>query len=111
MSRKIHIGAAQLGPIARNETRPQVVARLIALMREAKAGKEEGCDLLGQSCNIAPTGEMVAMCSTVEDELVTAVCELDRCRELKDNVFNFGLHREPETYRLIVETKGTVEPA
>ncbi len=77
----------------------------------AKAGKEEGCDLLGQSCIIAPTGEMVAMCSTVEDELVTAVCELDRCRELKDNVFNFGLHREPETYRLIVETKGTVEPA
>lgn len=77
----------------------------------AKAGKEEDCDLLGQSCIIAPTGEIVAMCSTVEDELVTAVCDLDRCRELKDNVFNFGLHREPETYRLIVDTKGPVEPA
>ena len=77
----------------------------------AKAGKEEGCDLLGQSAIIAPTGEIVAMCSTVEDELVTAVCELDRCRELKDNVFNFALHREPETYRLIVDTKGPVEPA
>src|SRR5690606_10191815 len=77
----------------------------------AKAGKEEGCDLLGQSAIIAPTGEIVAMCSTVEDELVTAVCDLDRCRELKDNVFNFGLHREPETYRLIVDTKGPVEPA
>jgi len=77
----------------------------------AKAGKEEDCDLLGQSCIIAPTGEMVAMCSTVEDELVTSVCDLDRCRELKDNVFNFALHREPETYRLIVDTKGPVEPA
>lgn len=77
----------------------------------AKAGKEEGCDLLGQSCIIAPTGEIVAMCSTVEDELITAVCDLDRCRELKDNVFNFALHREPETYRLITETKGAVEPA
>ncbi len=77
----------------------------------AKSGKEEGCDLLGQSCIIAPTGEIVAMCSTVEDELVTAQCDLDRCRELKDNVFNFALHREPETYRLIVDTKGPVLPA
>lgn len=77
----------------------------------AKAGKEEGCDLLGQSCIIAPTGEIVAMCSTVEDELVTAVCDLDRCRELKENVFNFALHREPETYRLITDTKGAVGPA
>ena len=76
----------------------------------AKAGKEENCDLLGQSCIIAPTGEIVAMCSTNDDELATAACDLDRCRELKDNVFNFGLHREPEMYRLIVETKGVIEP-
>ena len=38
----------------------------------AKAGKEENCDLLGQSCIIAPTGEIVAMCSTIGDELATA---------------------------------------
>jgi len=50
------------------------------------------------------------MCSTIDDELATAACDLDRCRELKDNVFNFGLHREPEMYRLIVETKGSIEP-
>ena len=77
----------------------------------AKAGSEEGCDLLGQSCIIAPTGEIVAMCSTVGDELITASCDLDRCGELKDNVFNFALHREPETYRLICDTKGAVAPA
>ncbi len=76
----------------------------------AKAGKEENCDLLGQSCIIAPTGEIIAMCSTLGDELATAVCDLERCREIKDNVFNFGLHREPEMYRLITETKGVVEP-
>ena len=40
MSRKITVGAAQLGPIARNEGRPAVVARLIELMREARA---RGC--------------------------------------------------------------------
>lgn len=77
----------------------------------AKAGKEEGCDLLGQSCIIAPTGEIVAMASTVGDELITAACDLDRCKELKDNVFNFGLHRQPQSYHLIVDTKGVVEPA
>jgi predicted amidohydrolase len=43
MSRIVTVGAAQLGPIARLETRPQVVQRLIALMRQAKAA---GCDLV-----------------------------------------------------------------
>ncbi len=76
----------------------------------AKAGKEENCDLLGQSCIIAPTGEVVAMCSTIGDELATASCDLDRCKEIKDNVFNFALHREPQYYRLIAETKGAVVP-
>jgi predicted amidohydrolase len=76
----------------------------------AKAGHEEGCDLLGQSCIIAPTGEILAMCSTLEDELAVAACDLDRCKELKQHVFNFELHREPDAYRLIVETKGAVPP-
>jgi predicted amidohydrolase len=43
MSRIVTVGAAQLGPIARSETRTQVVARLIALMRQAKG---MGCDLV-----------------------------------------------------------------
>ena len=37
MARTIRVGAAQLGPIARNETRTQVVKRLLALLREAKS--------------------------------------------------------------------------
>ena len=72
----------------------------------AKAGKEEGCDLIGGSCIIAPTGEIVARCETLDDELVVYECDLDRCREIQDNVFNFALHREPESYALITETKG-----
>lgn len=67
----------------------------------AKAGREEDCDLLGQSCIIAPTGEIVAMCSTVGDELAVSSCDLDRCRELRENVFNFALHRRPEIYPLL----------
>ncbi len=72
----------------------------------AKAGREEGCDLIGGSCIIAPTGEIVAEAETLDDELLIASCDLDRCKELKENVFNFGLHREPKYYTLITETKG-----
>jgi predicted amidohydrolase len=43
MSRIVVVGAAQLGPIARDETRPQVVERLIALLRQ---GKAMGCTLV-----------------------------------------------------------------
>lgn len=64
----------------------------------AKAGREEGCDLLGQSCIVAPTGEIVAQASTLGDELVSADCDLDRCAEIRANIFNFALHRRPEMY-------------
>ncbi len=71
----------------------------------AKAGREEGCDLLGESCIIAPTGEIVAQAGTLGDELIVADCDLDRCREIKANIFNLALHREPAHYRLISAPK------
>jgi len=74
----------------------------------AKAGREEDCDLIGGTCIVAPTGEIVAQCETLADEVIVYACDLDRCREIQDNIFNFALHREPETYRLITETKGAV---
>ncbi|HHP7244247.1 MAG TPA: N-carbamoyl-D-amino-acid hydrolase [Elainellaceae cyanobacterium] len=43
MSRVITVGAAQLGPIARNESRAQVVNRLLDLMKQAKS---MGCDVV-----------------------------------------------------------------
>ncbi|HEX9275394.1 MAG TPA: N-carbamoyl-D-amino-acid hydrolase [Casimicrobiaceae bacterium] len=43
MSRIVTVGAAQLGPIARTDSRAQAIARLIALMRRAKS---HGCDLV-----------------------------------------------------------------
>lgn len=43
MSRKIIVGAAQPRPIARHENRRSVVARLLELMREAKA---RGCQFI-----------------------------------------------------------------
>jgi predicted amidohydrolase len=71
----------------------------------AKAGPEENCDLIGGSCIIAPTGEIVARAQGVSDELVIAKINLDRCRELRENVFNFSLHRQPNEYKDICAPK------
>ena len=43
MARFVNVAAGQLGPVARRETRTEVVARLITLMRQARAN---GCDLI-----------------------------------------------------------------
>ncbi|MFO1349834.1 MAG: N-carbamoyl-D-amino-acid hydrolase [Gammaproteobacteria bacterium] len=69
----------------------------------AKAGNEEGCLLLGHSCIIAPTGEIVALSTTLADELIVARCDLDRCAEIKQHIFNFALHRQPQHYTIIAE--------
>jgi N-carbamoyl-D-amino-acid hydrolase len=77
----------------------------------AKCGREEGCDMIGQSAIIAPSGEIVGMCSTLGDELATARCDLDAAKSYKETVFNFARHRRPEHYRLIVDRTGAEPPA
>ena len=77
----------------------------------AKCGREEGCDMIGQSAVIAPSGEIVAMCSTVGDELATARCDLEAATSYKETVFNFARHRRPEHYRLLVDRTGAEPPA
>lgn len=73
-----------------------------------KGGCEEGVDQIGNSVIIAPSGEIVAACSTLGDELAIARCDLDLTQSYKSSVFNFAKHREPESYTLIVERKGAV---
>ena len=72
----------------------------------AKAGVEEGVDQIGQSCIIAPSGEIVAQCTTLGDELQVARCDLDLCTSYKQGIFNFASHRRTEHYGLIVERTG-----
>jgi predicted amidohydrolase len=72
----------------------------------AKAGEEEGVDQIGQSCVIAPSGELMVQCTTLGDELQVARCDLDLCNSYKNSIFNFAKHRRPEHYRLIVERTG-----
>ena len=76
----------------------------------AKAGVEEGVDQIGQSCIVAPSGEIVAQCTTLGDEIAVARVDLDRCRPYKESIFNFARHRRPEHYGLIVERTGAGPP-
>ena len=76
----------------------------------AKCGNEEGSKMVGQSAFIAPSGEIVAQAVTLEDEVITARCDLDMGKRYRETIFNFAKHREPEAYRLIVERKGAIPP-
>ena len=76
----------------------------------AKAGAEDGFGLIGGSCIIAPTGELVARALGEEDEVVTYDCDLDLGRYIKETVFNFSAHRRIETYGLITSQTGVVVP-
>jgi predicted amidohydrolase len=76
----------------------------------AKCGVEDGCEMIGNSSIIAPTGEVIGQALTQDDELVVARCDLDLTRSYKATTFDFARHREPGQYRLIVERKGVTEP-
>jgi hypothetical protein len=56
----------------------------------------------------------VAQAVTVDDELITARCDLDWCNWYKQTLFDFDRYRRPEVYGPITELPGTqrraVEP-
>ena len=77
----------------------------------AKAGCEEGFNMIGQTCIIAPSGEIVAQCATLGDELVTRKCDLDLGQPYRADIFNFAAHRRPEHYTRITAQTGATPPA
>lgn len=76
----------------------------------AKAGREEGFDMMGGSVIIAPSGEIVSQAHTLGDELITAECDLDECQFNKTTIFNFEAHRRPEHYKIITDQVGATPP-
>ena len=76
----------------------------------AKSGIEDGQGLIGGTCIIAPTGEIIAESETRDEELICADCDLDIAEDLKNNLLNFEQHRKIEFYGLIAEQRGIVEP-
>jgi predicted amidohydrolase len=69
----------------------------------AKCGVEEGVEMIGESAIYAPSGQVLAMCGTQEDELAVARCDLDWCRRYRETVFDFGRYRQPWAYRAITD--------
>jgi predicted amidohydrolase len=67
----------------------------------AKCGNEEGSFMIGQSAIIAPSGELVAVASTLGDEVISALCDLDLGQFYRRTVFNFAAHRQPHHYSSI----------
>ena len=76
----------------------------------AKAGVEEGVDSLGQSCIVAPSGQIVAQTLTTDDEVIVADCDLDWCHRYKGTLFDFDRYRRPEVYQRITGQRGVIEP-
>ena len=76
----------------------------------AKAGCEDGHDLMGGSVIIAPSGEIAAQCITEGDELIVHDCDLDACKPAKQSIFDFAAHRRIEHYGLIAGRTAAVPP-
>ena len=76
----------------------------------AKGGIEEGVESLAQSAIIAPSGQIVAQAVTIGDELITARCDLDWCKQYKETLFDFERYRRPEVYARITAQKGATAP-
>ena len=74
----------------------------------AKGGTEEGVDSLGQTCIVAPSGQIVAQAYTTDDELLVARCDLDWCSKYKETLFNFDKYRRPDVYGSITAQKGVI---
>jgi predicted amidohydrolase len=76
----------------------------------AKAGVEEGVSQIGQTSIIAPSGELVALSSTLDDELVVYRCDLDLVKPYKEALFNFQNNRRIEHYGPIANQTAAILP-
>jgi len=76
----------------------------------AKAGLEDGSQLIGGSVIVAPSGEIVAQAQGEGDEVLFCQADLALGDTFKQHVFNYAAHRRPEHYRLIVDRVGAGEP-
>ncbi|HTV95866.1 MAG TPA: nitrilase-related carbon-nitrogen hydrolase [Steroidobacteraceae bacterium] len=72
----------------------------------AKAGLEEGQALIGGSCIIAPTGEIVALAASLDDEVVVHRADLELIGTCRRVNFDFARYRRPEEYALIAQRAG-----
>ncbi|HVL75839.1 MAG TPA: N-carbamoyl-D-amino-acid hydrolase [Noviherbaspirillum sp.] len=75
-----------------------------------KAGVEEGSHMIGGSCIVAPTGEVMVKTQGEGDEVISFECDLSIGDRYRANIFNFAAHRRTEHYGLLVERTGAGAP-
>lgn len=75
-------------------------ANSLFVVAAAKAGVEDGVELIGGSCIVDPLGEIVARASTTGDELVAARLDLDTAIPARRR-WDFLGRRRPERYGIL----------
>jgi predicted amidohydrolase len=68
----------------------------------AKAGVEDGLELIGGSCIVSPLGQVLAKAATTGDELIAARIDLDWMTPARKR-WDFYSRRHPQYYGLLTE--------
>jgi N-carbamoyl-D-amino-acid hydrolase len=68
----------------------------------AKAGVEDGMELIAGSSVINPQGQIIAKAATTGDELISALIDLDQMTPVRKR-WNFLGRRQPQHYGLLLE--------
>ena len=105
MPRQIKVAAAQMGP--NNEgvslcMRAGAYANACFVVGVAKAGVEDGVELIGGSAIISPQGQNLAKAATTGDELIVASIDLDQMVPVRKR-WNFLGRRQPQHYGTLLQ--------
>src|SRR5712664_2432996 len=84
-------------------------ANLCFVVGVAKAGVEDGVELIGGSSVINPLGQIVAKASTTGDELIAARIDLDQMAPVRKR-WNFLGRRQPQHYQTLLQPVTEKEP-
>ena len=84
-------------------------ANLCFVVGVAKAGVEDGVELIGGSMIIDPLGQVLARAATTRDELITARLDLDQMVPVRKR-WNFLGRRQPQHYGTLLQPVTEKEP-
>ena len=84
-------------------------ANLCFVVGVAKAGVEDGVELIGGSAIISPLGQVLARAATSGDELVAARIDFDQIAPVRTR-WNFLGRRQPQHYRPVLQPVTEKEP-
>jgi N-carbamoyl-D-amino-acid hydrolase len=84
-------------------------ANLCFVVGVAKAGVEDGVELIGGSCIIDPLGQVLARAATTGDELIVARLDLDQIGPVRKR-WNFLGRRQPQHYGPLLQPVTEKEP-